>query len=88
MCGTRILKREANGDGPILASWAVLSAVFAALTAIFAKIGVEAVNPDVATFLRTLVIVAILGGILVATGGGRTRPTCRGGPSSSWSCPG
>jgi uncharacterized membrane protein len=32
--------------------WAVLSAAFAALTAIFAKIGVENVNSDFATFIR------------------------------------
>jgi len=32
--------------------WALLSAVFAALTAIFAKIGVEDINPDLATFIR------------------------------------
>jgi len=31
--------------------WAVLSAVFAALTAIFAKVGVEDINPDLATFI-------------------------------------
>jgi len=48
--------------------WAVLSAVFAALTAIFAKIGVENINSDLATFIRTLVIVAILALILLATG--------------------
>jgi bacterial/archaeal transporter family protein len=48
--------------------WAVLSAVFAALTAIFAKIGVENVNPDLATFVRTIVVVVVLGGIVVATG--------------------
>jgi transporter family protein len=48
--------------------WALLSATFAALTAIFAKIGVENVNADVATFVRTLVIVAVLAAILVATG--------------------
>ena len=48
--------------------WAVLSAVFAALTAIFAKIGVENVNSDLATFIRTVVVVVVLGGILVATG--------------------
>ena len=40
--------------------WALLSAVFAALTAILAKVGVEGVDPDIATFIRTLVIVAIL----------------------------
>ena len=49
--------------------WAVLSAVFAALTAIFAKIGVENVGSDYATFVRTLVILAVIAGILAATGG-------------------
>ena len=48
--------------------WAFLSAIFAALTAILAKVGVGDVNPDVATFIRTLVIVVALGGILVITG--------------------
>jgi transporter family protein len=48
--------------------WAVLSAVFAALTAIFAKIGVENINSDLATFIRTLVIAAVLAIILLATG--------------------
>ena len=48
--------------------WAVLSAVFAALTAIFAKIGVENVNSDLATFIRTVVVIVVLAGILVATG--------------------
>ena len=48
--------------------WAVLSAVFAALTAIFAKIGIENVNSDFATFIRTIVILITLGFILAATG--------------------
>jgi transporter family protein len=48
--------------------WALLSAVFAALTAIFAKIGVENVNSDFATFIRTLVIVAALVLLLTVTG--------------------
>jgi transporter family protein len=48
--------------------WALLSAGFAALTAIFAKVGVEHVNSDLATFIRTLVIVAVLAAILAATG--------------------
>ena len=47
--------------------WAVLSAVFAALTAIFAKIGVENVNSDFATFIRTIVILLCLAAILAAT---------------------
>ena len=48
--------------------WALLSAGFAALTAIFAKIGIENVNSDFATFIRTCVILGALGAILVATG--------------------
>ena len=47
--------------------WAVLSAVFAALTAIFAKVGVENVNSDLATFIRTIVVICILGLIVYAT---------------------
>lgn len=50
------------------ALWAALSAGFAALTAIFAKIGVENVNSDFATFIRTIVILLAAGAILLATG--------------------
>ncbi|TDP49076.1 EamA family transporter [Zavarzinia compransoris] len=48
--------------------WALLSAGFAALTAVLAKLGVGAVNPDLATFIRTLVVVAMAGLIVAATG--------------------
>jgi transporter family protein len=48
--------------------WALLWAAFAALTAIFAKVGVENVNSDLATFIRTVVILAVLGGILLLRG--------------------
>jgi transporter family protein len=48
--------------------WALLSAVFAALTAIFAKVGVENVNSDLATFIRTAVVLVVLGAILAARG--------------------
>ena len=44
--------------------WALLSAAFAALTAIFAKVGVENVNADLATLIRTVVIVLVLGAIV------------------------
>lgn len=47
--------------------WALLSAVFAALTAIFAKIGVENVPSDLATFIRTIVVVCVLALIVYAT---------------------
>jgi bacterial/archaeal transporter family protein len=49
--------------------WAVLSAGFAALTAIFAKVGVENVNSDFATFVRTVVILATVAAILAVSGG-------------------
>jgi len=48
--------------------WALLSAVFAALTAIFAKVGVEDINPDLATFIRTVIVLASFAVILFATG--------------------
>src|SRR5689334_10793364 len=48
--------------------WAFASAAFAALTAIFAKIGIENVNADFATFIRTIVILMTLALILLATG--------------------
>lgn len=40
--------------------WALLSAVFAALTAIFAKIGVQGVDSDLATLVRTTVVIVVL----------------------------
>jgi transporter family protein len=77
--------------------WAVLSAVFAALTAIFAKIGVENVNSDLATFIRTIVVILVLAGILVATGEWQPPATISGrtylflllsglGTGASWLC--
>jgi transporter family protein len=77
--------------------WAVLSAVFAALTAIFAKVGVANVNSDLATFIRTIVVVVVLAAILVATGewqppGSISRRTCLFlllsglGTGASWLC--
>ena len=48
--------------------WAVLSASFAALTAIFAKVGIENVNSDFATFVRTIVILVTLAFILTILG--------------------
>lgn len=48
--------------------WVLLSALFAAMTAIFAKIGLEAVDPDLATLVRTVVIAAVPGMFVSATG--------------------
>ncbi len=47
--------------------WALGSALFAAATALLAKVGVEGVNSNFATFIRTLVIVPTLLVILLAT---------------------
>jgi bacterial/archaeal transporter family protein len=48
--------------------WALLAAVFAALTAILAKLGVEELNADFATFFRTLVVIAVLAILMTALG--------------------
>ena len=40
--------------------WALLSAVFAALTAIFAKVGIRGVDSDLATLVRTVIILVVL----------------------------
>jgi len=48
--------------------WALLAAFFAALTAVFAKVGVADINSDLATFVRTIVVIVALGGLLLATG--------------------
>ena len=77
--------------------WALMSAIFAALTAIFAKVGVEAVNSDFATFVRTLVVLPLLAAILAATGQFQSLSTVSGrtwlfitlsglGTGASWLC--
>jgi transporter family protein len=48
--------------------WALLSATFAAATAIFAKIGLAAVDPDLATLVRTAVIFVALATFVALTG--------------------
>jgi len=48
--------------------WAFLSAIFAAMTAILAKVGVQDINSNYATFIRTVVIIIFLTVILAATG--------------------
>jgi bacterial/archaeal transporter family protein len=77
--------------------WALASAVFAALTAIFAKVGVESIPADLATFIRTLVVIVTLGLLLVATGQLRSPGAISGrtylflflsglGTGASWLC--
>jgi len=48
--------------------WAALSAAFAALTTIFAKIGVQNVDSDLATLVRTAIIIFVLTGFVIFTG--------------------
>lgn len=48
--------------------WAILSAVFAALTAILAKLGLAGVDADMATLVRTVVILVVLAAFVKATG--------------------
>jgi transporter family protein len=48
--------------------WALLSAVFAALTAIFAKIGIQRVDSDLATLVRTVIVVIVLTAFVYVTG--------------------
>lgn len=49
------------------AVFAVLSAVFAALTSILAKIGIDGVNSNLATAIRTMVVVAMAWGMVFLT---------------------
>ncbi|EEV19092.1 hypothetical protein TREVI0001_0196 [Treponema vincentii ATCC 35580] len=50
------------------AVFALLSAVFAALTSILAKVGIEGVNSNLATALRTVVVLAMAWGMVFLTG--------------------
>nr|WP_207722472.1 EamA family transporter [Roseburia lenta] len=51
----------------VWAVFAVLSAVFAALTSILAKIGIDGVNSNLATAIRTMVVVAMAWGMVFLT---------------------
>lgn len=61
--------------------WALGSAVFAALTAIFAKIGIAEVNSDFATFVRTVVILLALALMLTLVGNWQPPSSV---PARSW----
>lgn len=61
--------------------WALLSAAFAALTAIFGKIGVANIGSDLATLIRTIVILGTLATIVAATGQWQAPNTI---PTKTW----
>ena len=58
--------------------WALLSAVFAASTAILAKIGIAGLDSNLATFIRTTVVLGALALILAFTGAWRSLPDVSG----------
>ncbi|MGR7997547.1 MULTISPECIES: EamA family transporter [unclassified Xanthobacter] len=58
--------------------WALLSAGFAALTAIFAKVGVADIPSDLATLIRTVIILALVAAIAFAGGQWRAPGTITG----------
>jgi transporter family protein len=60
--------------------FALLSAFFAALTTIFGKIGVKGIDSDLATAIRTVVILVIAWGIVFATGAARGISSVGGRP--------
>ena len=77
--------------------WALLSAAFAALTAVFAKVGVANINADFATLIRTVVILCVLLALVSATGQWQTPNSVSGrtwlflvlsglGTGASWLC--
>ena len=51
--------------------YALLSALFASLTAIFAKLGITNVNSNLATAIRTIIILVVAWGIVLARGEGK-----------------
>ena len=61
--------------------WALVAAVFAALTAIFAKVGISDIDSDLATFIRTCVIMAVLAVMLTVMGKWRQPQTI---PLKTW----
>jgi transporter family protein len=66
-----VISRMGEKMKPLIAPWilwAGLSAIFAAMTAIFGKIGVEQINSDFATLIRTVIILVIVAVIVTASG--------------------
>ena len=72
-----LLKRESTVNKLFFMWWmyALLSALFAALTAIFAKVGIKGVDTDLATAIRTVVILILAWGIAFFRGGASTITT-------------
>ena len=67
-----------DGPSPVWLFWALLSASFAAATAILTKLGVEGVHPDVATLIRTVVVLLMLVILVSVSGVGLSLPSLSG----------
>ena len=63
----RILQGGSSSHVSMWFVFAVLSAIFAAITSILAKIGIEGVNSNLATAIRTVVVVLMAWGIVALT---------------------
>lgn len=68
--------------------WAVFSAVFASLTAILGKIGIEGVESNLGTAIRTLVVLVMAWGIVLVQGTQREIPNISKKAGCFWLCPG
>lgn len=66
--GARLPRVPGGNEKPMWKYYALLSAFFAALTAIFAKVGVNDIDSDLATAIRTAVVLLLTWGI-AAVGG-------------------
>jgi len=62
------LDTKRNGDVYMWILYALLSALFAALTSILAKLGIDNVNSNLATAIRTVVVLVMAWGIVFITG--------------------
>jgi transporter family protein len=60
--------RKIKGGFDMWIAFALLSAFFAAITSIFAKIGIEGINSNLATAIRTVVVLIMAWGIVFITG--------------------
>ena len=63
------MQKTKNGDDRMWFVFALLSAVFAALTSILAKVGIDGVNSNLATAIRTVVVVVLAWGMVFLTNG-------------------
>ncbi len=62
------MSAKAKGKNSMWIVFALLSAVFAALTSILAKVGIDGVNSNLATAVRTVVVLVMAWGIVFVTG--------------------